>query len=128
MSDRIKLTIPRSQWLRGEGGSSSWLLRPSDGKLCCLGHALRACGRTDDELRLIKTPNTGFRYNSETGKDVNSCTPPGTGTPLERHQPVAESLMTLMHVNDHGDMVPDERERLIAEGLGKYGFDVEFVD
>lgn len=32
-----KLIIDRSRWLRGEGCDASYLLRPADNKMCCLG-------------------------------------------------------------------------------------------
>lgn len=41
----MKLTIDRSIWLRGEGVDVSYLRRsPGDGKMCCVGIYLQACG------------------------------------------------------------------------------------
>lgn len=45
MSDKVTaFTIDRKTWLRGEGGEASALLRPGDGKMCCLGSYSLACG------------------------------------------------------------------------------------
>lgn len=48
------LTIDRAAWLRGEGGILSFLLRPSDGKMCCLGFYAEACGMADKDLNGVK--------------------------------------------------------------------------
>lgn len=44
------LTIDRNMWLRGEGGERSKLLRPSDGKMCCLGFDALARGLSKDDI------------------------------------------------------------------------------
>lgn len=46
----MKLTIKRSEWLHGEGGRVSRLLRATDNKMCCLGFLGIACGLTRDEI------------------------------------------------------------------------------
>lgn len=33
----IEIYIDPKKWLRGEGGGPSYLLRPTDGKMCCWG-------------------------------------------------------------------------------------------
>lgn len=43
-------------WLQGEGGLDSRLLRPDDGKRCCLGFYLNACGLNDEALRDQRAP------------------------------------------------------------------------
>lgn len=40
----LKVIIDRTKWLRGEGNDKSRLLRPSDGKMCCIGFACLAAG------------------------------------------------------------------------------------
>ena len=49
--DVKKFTIDRAVWLRGEGNRASKLLREADGKMCCVGMYLRACGVPDAKLR-----------------------------------------------------------------------------
>jgi hypothetical protein len=45
-----EFVIRRSVWLRGEGPMNSMLLRPSDGKQCCVGIYLSACGVPNEAL------------------------------------------------------------------------------
>jgi hypothetical protein len=40
----MQFVIKRSNWLRGEGSDDSYLLRESDGKMCCLGFYLESLG------------------------------------------------------------------------------------
>ncbi len=39
-----EFVIPRDEWLRGEGPDKSFLHRVEDGKECCVGIYLKACG------------------------------------------------------------------------------------
>lgn len=43
--------IDRATWLRGEGAYRSSLLRPEDGKMCCLGQIALQRGYTEEEIR-----------------------------------------------------------------------------
>lgn len=43
-------TVKRSKWLRGEGHGNSYLLRPNDGKMCCLGFLGIACGAEKEDI------------------------------------------------------------------------------
>src|SRR5688572_2085074 len=45
-----KFQISLAKWLRGEGSDHSSLLRPIDGKQCCVGFYLEACGISRDLL------------------------------------------------------------------------------
>jgi hypothetical protein len=46
---KIKTVIKRSEWLRGEGPTLSFLYR-GDGKRCCLGFRMNVAGFTDNDL------------------------------------------------------------------------------
>lgn len=50
------LVIKGSEWLRGEGGAPSRLLRLRDGKKCCLGILALACGFVEEEIREVIDP------------------------------------------------------------------------
>jgi hypothetical protein len=58
----MKFVIDRSKWLRGEGTGDSFLLRPSDGKMCCVGQMCKQLGVSDDILRSRKS--VGHLLNS----------------------------------------------------------------
>ena len=51
MSDALKVVIDRKRWLRGEGTARSRLLRPEDGKMCCIGFVAKAAGVEDVEMK-----------------------------------------------------------------------------
>lgn len=51
----MKITIKRDDWLHGEG--SGMLYRPSDGKRCCLGFALKERGVEDATMENINYPH-----------------------------------------------------------------------
>lgn len=46
----LNVVVKRSKWLRGEGSDRSRLLRPSDGKMCCLGFVCLVAGATPDKI------------------------------------------------------------------------------
>lgn len=143
-----KLTIDRKVWLRGEGEGE--LLRASDGKMCCLGIYLKACG---------KAPRTllGKAMPSELSKRV---LPEEALWLVKPRQPEEDSVGgddftnssvagQLMGINDDkaylkdketGEYVLDEdwrpvidpkgesvRERKIKAAFKKQGIEVEFV-
>lgn len=52
----MKYIIDRTKWLRGEGSYDSYLLRSSDGKMCCLGQVSMQCGVMQDDLGGVSAP------------------------------------------------------------------------
>ena len=56
MSEVKSFTIDRATWLHGEGADNSYLLRPTDGKMCCLGHYLKAVGIEEEAITSVDTP------------------------------------------------------------------------
>jgi hypothetical protein len=52
----MKLRIDRGKWLRGEGCDDSYLRRPSDEKMCCVGFYCLALGKTEKEITGIVWP------------------------------------------------------------------------
>lgn len=52
----MKLIIDRAKWLRGEGSEDSYLVRASDGKMCCLGFYGQACGLDIEAMRDVPSP------------------------------------------------------------------------
>lgn len=50
MAQERELVIDRNVWLRGEGSHQSCLYRPRDGKMCCVGIYLDACGVPKDRM------------------------------------------------------------------------------
>lgn len=131
----MKLTIDRSRWCRGD--ENPYLLRESDGRMCCLGFFLRACGLPEDRIKGLAEPQHPFEGGAPSAI-------PGPATFLVVHEEieadegeedesyfdygpsdVASDLMTL---NDDPQVTEDYRERRIAEVFAKHGHDVVFVD
>lgn len=48
MIKATSFTVNRNNWLRKD--ENSMLLRPSDGKMCCMGFYALACGATREEI------------------------------------------------------------------------------
>lgn len=51
----MAVVIDRSKWLQGE--YFSFLLRPRDGRMCCLGFVAKACGATNEQILGKCTPS-----------------------------------------------------------------------
>lgn len=108
----MKFTIDRQKWLRGEGGMYSYLLRPSDGKQCCVGMYLEHCGVTTSELK-------GKAVISELCATIT----PSAGW-LMNQSPRNELYST----NDDRELSDAERERDIAKYFATVGVEVEFIN
>ena len=54
MAEKLKVVVERSKWLRGDSGFS--MLRDEDGRMCCLGFAMRVEGFTGAQLLDRVTP------------------------------------------------------------------------
>lgn len=134
VNEKTKVVIPRSRWLRGEGAMKSFLLRASDGKMCCLGHACLALGKTEDDIRQVKSPNSKHKLAThDLYGETTECVHPGKGTRLVVEMPegitsVPDAVSRAMNLNDVYELPDAEREPLIAQALAEVGLDVEFVD
>ncbi len=53
-----QVVIDREQWIRGEGSDVSYLLRSSDGMMCCLGFSALQCGWEKCEINNTPSPNS----------------------------------------------------------------------
>lgn len=120
MADRIRFTVWRDAWLRGETGS---LL--IDGKRCCLGFLGQACGLGDNELSLAGTPEETRRFKAwpEPLLDI---------TEDEDGASVRDSIacQDIVHINDDDDedMSDEQRESELTALFASMGIDVEFRD
>jgi hypothetical protein len=115
MTTPTKLVIDRKRWLRGEGDRTSFLLRPSDGKMCCLGFFGLACGIPASLLDGVPAPQSVLRSEWPawlvTRSDIPGCANPSS------------TCVKLMTLNDDD---PDETH--IARIFREHGVEVIFVD
>lgn len=98
----------------------SKLLRPSDGKMCCLGSYLLACGVTKEQIEGRESPD-----------DIDSL-PETAGWTVEP-APVIRKLFSddcerLMRVNDVRNVDEKYREERVIELFAKQGITVEFIN
>jgi hypothetical protein len=119
----MKLIIDRSKWLRGEGPSSSCLLRPEDGKMCCLGIYALACGVPKDEIWGQLAPGEG-KLNKELWTKARR----GGAWLFESggHVILSRDCSDLMNEND--DPCIGGKESKIAKIFAEHGVEVTFVD
>ena len=112
MEEIKEFTIDRAVWLRGEGEFKSKLYRVEDGKMCCLGIYLCACGIDKSLL-------------------ANRATPEETETQMpawliDSLRPMRSSLASkLITVNDI-KLDEDKREETIKELFAEAGIKVTF--
>lgn len=116
----MKFTIDRSKWIRGKDRGMSYLLRPADGKRCCVGFYLQACGLTDEQLSNRCYADS---YDQNLRKDD---LPAGTEwLHISRSKEGGDSVY---YVNDDMELTETEREERIAARFAREGHEVEFVD
>ena len=115
----MKLVINREKWYRGAGSYESKLLRPSDGKMCCLGFYCMELGYKKEQISGAGTPASSF-LDPIKRPDwlVNND---GKG-PL-----VSGSCAQLITTNDDEYISEKEREAAITAEFGENGVEVEFV-
>lgn len=109
-----KLVINRLKWLRGEGADVSYLLRASDGKMCCLGFHAR---------QIAKLP----------AKEISgACNPleaQGSWFYDDRNGNFSRDARDLMQLNDAILYESEaEREAAITAIFLKHNIEVEFIN
>jgi len=113
-----KLTISRKRWLRGEGAGQSYLLRPDDKKMCCLGFYLRSCGVSAKEISGKGSPTE----IKQLPKQAEWLSVELVEDPLR----TSDSCGLLMTHNDN--IGGKNKEAAIKELFASHKVDVTFVD
>lgn len=109
-----KFVISRKVWLRGEGPRKSRLLRTSDGKMCCLGIYMKACGVEDSELVDRQNLHQIDLYQS---KDL-----------LELRRSIDFGESGIYFTNDDKDISEEEREGSLKQAFKLFDIKVSFKD
>lgn len=113
----MKFTIDRTRWLRGEGSDVSKLLRPSDGKMCCVGFFCLAQGLSEDTI------NDKPTYYAVIGSIENDPFVLTGDYIIDRQE-----TWSMYHVNDSPLLSDEEREKLLTNNFAKLGHKVEFIN
>jgi hypothetical protein len=127
----MKLVIDRAKWLRGEGSSTSRLLRPSDKKMCCLGFYGIACKVSEDSLMSCTTPDglngEGASFWLWTKAKKGGAWLFSRKNYLPNRNVISQACQKLMKANDNIDLPEANREQEIADLFFQHGVEVEFV-
>jgi hypothetical protein len=122
----MELVIDRSKWLRGEGGTQSYLMRRYDGKMCCLGFYCLACGLTERQIIDIQSPNTlmiGMNFDRPNLlKDTH-----GSWLIHTHDTAISKVAADLMDLNDDQRLSEHKREQAITEIFARHDVTVTFV-
>jgi hypothetical protein len=116
--DRMKFTVDRKMWFRGQGADESRMLR-TDGKRCCIGFVGKQCRVPDKDMRnkkvidAIKTPSSKALFPVWMTKDCYS---------------VKRDIDRAYGMNDCPLMSETEREQRLKELFLRNGDEIEFVD
>jgi hypothetical protein len=114
----MKLIIDRNTWLRGVGAANSYLLRPEDGKKCCIGILCSALGVSDNEMFNMRGSQ----------RLINSELLPAWLNPPDTYGYVVGDLFDAYNTNDDIELTEDEREQHVAEIFARHDIEVEFVN
>ena len=109
-----KFTIPREEWLRGEGSWASKLWDADQSKGCCVGHYAHACGVSRDTF--------GYTAALDPLVKINKLDP--------KLFPILENktcLGSLYHVNDDTSLTDEAREAQIKELFAEADIEVTFI-
>jgi len=122
----MKFIIDRTKWLRGEGYKQSRLLRPSDGKQCCLGQIGRQCGLSVRSIKDQIGPSDAVqKFHSTRMKWPEPLRP----TPAIGGISCDPDLSrTMMLVNDDTDISDSEREARLIDLAKVEHIELEFIN
>lgn len=112
----MKLTIRRSDWLRGKGALGSALLTDT-GKMCCLGFLALELGAKPEEILSVPTPAGCAHINWPEGF-------------IEKFSDIIHNIgcQSLMEINDDCSLTDKDRENTLKDSFTRFGIEVEFVD
>lgn len=134
----MNFTIDRERWCRGADPNPK-LVREADGRMCCLGFFLLACGVEREELLDQGEPQEPFQTMNpdpdcipKVAKflvhvEVDNESLDELGRPDVSMTPTNDAT-DLMSVNDDDKLDEARREEKIARLFAKQGVGVTFVD
>jgi hypothetical protein len=118
----MKLVIDRERWQNGSKPGRSMLLNTGNGRMCCIGFYMLACGATEAQIEDTSTPCDMWlnEIPSEARWLVNTIE-----VPLRNDSSACTRLVTQ---NDNQVVTESVREQGITEEFAKHGVEVEFID
>lgn len=133
---KMKFTIDREKWLRGESPSVSRLLRSIDRKMCCLGFAALASGYTENDIRDKTGPSEVREDRIEVlADDIFELLTFNIDGPVGfRHVGNNAVCKSMMDANDRkfnadGQPMTDvERESTLKNLFSSIGVEIDFIN
>ena len=128
----LTVTVSRKWWLRGKvtAAGGSYLLRKTDGKMCCLGFMeLDAFGLEPMDILGLTSPEAVYRehYGYDTSLS-QLCLLDDDGDGDDNILSNTDWIHRAMAINDDTDMDDDKRERLLKTLFEDNGYNLIFVD
>ena len=118
--------VDRRTWLRGEGAVKSCLLRPKDGKMCCMGFVAKVKGYSDEQICGMSCPCALAKIYDTLQEPLLSIVAKDKSIPFVADH--AQVCSRLMLFNDNDGITDAEREeKLIAAGK-EIGIRFEFFN
>jgi hypothetical protein len=121
----LKVTVKRSRWYRGQGGSDSALLREDDRKMCCLGFVCRAARLPAKDIRGRGSPAEVYTEQNHLPNSLLALVDTSSGV-----YSVVDSIdcHKMMRINDSTDFTSRKRESELKKLGKKVGIAFTFVD
>jgi hypothetical protein len=117
------LKIRRSEWLHGEGSSRSKLYRTSDGKKCCLGIYLEACGLPLMDMANLSVPSQVAPLPVEAAWLLGDAISQHPSATID-----SNVSLNLTYANDDQRLSEPSREQRITELFRNHDVEVTFID
>jgi hypothetical protein len=114
------ITITRKNWLHGEGGYTSRLIRRCDEKKCCLGFYLEQCGISPSVLENTSCP-------SDLGSDLIPQEAQWLLSDRRAYGNDSKEGERLMNSNDSTRTTDGHKEKFIKKTFANHGVKVKFV-
>lgn len=124
----LKVTVKKSEWLRGKGANASRLVALDDKdnvQRCCLGFVGLACGLTDQDMHGYTSPAKFL--NEESPRDTQGAFATLTFPNTDTYENTA-LCRGLMYYNDDMDIDDAHRITLLRQFGAEAGIEFDFVD
>lgn len=125
-----KVTIDRAKWLHSEGSEESYLFRPRDEKMCCLGFACQQLAGLDEaKMSYIPAPSSFSAYDNRSRLSTEEWDKVQEVFRMKGTESGNSIVRELIMVNDDFEIyrTSDEKEKTIKEFFRDLDIEVEFT-
>jgi hypothetical protein len=128
VTERIKFTVWRDKWLRGDPKNSCLL--NDQGCRCCLGFLGQEVDIADRHQLSVGLPHEVSYQSADAAKKWPVGLLEATDADDDSSEHFRESTVcnSIVHINDNKRLTDEERETKLTEQFASVGIDVEFRD